>query len=278
MTAKPAQHRHPHNDTMQLVFWALWSLVGVFGTIAHATNVMEVDLVFPRNETYTTDQQMPVVFAIRNAQLGPLLQPSIEYQVRNRSDLGQTMPSHHHLFLNVSWTDYEPYYAYTFINMTAEGTFQIFWTTSWVFCNQTGDRNQIVRDHTTELLYFTIKKDAPATDLVAVTANDQLCNASPGISVNISSATAVPSSPEKGTCALMDPSNPIGVSSDPCRVNIDGSTAERIQNSLRERLCSALNADRPADCTTKENAAQSGAVVGIKCLAAAIVTVGFFLA
>ncbi|KAK4172710.1 hypothetical protein QBC36DRAFT_337249 [Triangularia setosa] len=221
---------------------------------------------------------MPVVFAIRNAHLGPLLQPSISYQVRNRSDLDQSMPSHHHLILNVSWTDYEPYFAYTFINMTAEGTFQIFWTTSWVFCNQTGDRNQILREDTTELLYSTIKKDAPVTDLVAVTASDQPCNASPGVSVNISNTTAVPSFPEKGTCALIDASNPIGVSSDPCRINIDEPTAERIQNSLRERLCSALNPERPADCTTKENAAQSGAAVGINCLAVAIVMIGFFLA
>lgn len=236
---------------------------------------MEVDLVFPRNETYTTDQQMPVVFAIRNAQLGPLLQPSISYQVRNISDLGQSGPSNHHLFLNVSWTDYEPYFAYTFINMTAEGAFQIFWSTSWIYCNQTSGRNKIVRDDSTELLHFIVKKDAPATDLVAVTANDEPCNASPGGSINISNMTAVPSFPDKGSCALMDASNPVGVSSDPCRVKIDEPTAERIQNNLRERLCSALNPDRPADCTTKDNAAQSGAAVGIKCLAVAIVMVGF---
>ncbi|KAK4195985.1 hypothetical protein QBC40DRAFT_288050 [Triangularia verruculosa] len=263
---------------MHFLVWTFWSLVGLFGTTAQASSMMQIDLVFPRNETYTTDERMPVVFSIRNAQLGPLLQPSIEYKVRNRSDLGQDGPSNNHLFLNTNWTDHEPYFAYTFINMTAEGTFQMFWASSWAFCNQTGDRTKLVRDHAAELLSFTIKKDAPATNLLDLTPSVHSCNTSPGVSISISNTTAVQPFPNRGSCALMDPFNPVGVSLDPCGVTIDKSTAQRIQDDQRERLCSVLNPNRPADCTEKKNAAQLGGTAGIGCLAVFVVMAGLLLA
>ncbi|KAK4641518.1 hypothetical protein QC761_0074880 [Podospora bellae-mahoneyi] len=265
---------------MHLFVWALWSLLGVLGAVAQAANVMEVNLVFPRNETYTTDQQMPVIFAIRNAHLGPLLKPTVRYLIYNNSDLGQSMPQHEHQFLNASWTDHEPYFVYTFLNMTVEGSYRVLWITSWAHCNGTGDRMRFISDDKTELLDFTIQKDTPATDLVALTlpGRGQACNASPGVTISITNDTLAAPFPHNGNCAVMDPVTPVDASSDPCQLSIDEATAERIQTTIQERLCSGLISERPADCPVNENAAQPGAAQGMWCLAAVGGTMGLLLA
>ncbi|THC87758.1 hypothetical protein EYZ11_012793 [Aspergillus tanneri] len=58
-------------------------LVGVavgLGAIVGASGVLEVDLVFPRNETYAPTDYFPVVFALQNAERARYLKSQLKLQ------------------------------------------------------------------------------------------------------------------------------------------------------------------------------------------------------
>jgi hypothetical protein len=45
------------------------------------SGVVEVDLLFPRNETCAPTEYMPLVFAFQNPEMAPLFGPSVGYQL-----------------------------------------------------------------------------------------------------------------------------------------------------------------------------------------------------
>ncbi|KAK4155344.1 hypothetical protein C8A00DRAFT_13646 [Chaetomidium leptoderma] len=66
---------------MRLPARAVWSLVASLawlGAIVNAAGVLEVDLVFPRNETYAPPTYMPVIFAFRNPELARHVRPTAQ--------------------------------------------------------------------------------------------------------------------------------------------------------------------------------------------------------
>jgi hypothetical protein len=80
-----------HILSLSRTAWSLMAALACLGGIinaaepAVAAGVVEIDLVFPRNETYAPTQWMPVVFAVRNTELARYLIPSMSYSVRNSS-------------------------------------------------------------------------------------------------------------------------------------------------------------------------------------------------
>ncbi|KAF1835103.1 hypothetical protein BDW02DRAFT_579077 [Decorospora gaudefroyi] len=61
---------------------AILFLAACAGAVNAALGVMEVDLVFPRNETYAPTEIFPLIFAFQNSELAPLLKPRLsEYHV-----------------------------------------------------------------------------------------------------------------------------------------------------------------------------------------------------
>ncbi|KAJ5219643.1 hypothetical protein N7468_008847 [Penicillium chermesinum] len=49
------------------------------GTIINASNILEVDLIFPRNETYAPAELFPIIFAIQNPERARYLTPELTY-------------------------------------------------------------------------------------------------------------------------------------------------------------------------------------------------------
>ena len=65
---------------------ASWLLAACMGTIINASDILEVDLLFPRNETYAPTNRFPVVFAFQNSKRARYLNPQISYILWNERE------------------------------------------------------------------------------------------------------------------------------------------------------------------------------------------------
>ncbi len=264
---------------MHPVSRAVWSLVGslaCLGAVVNAAGVVEIDVIFPRNETYAPSDRFPVVFAVQNAALAKHLRLDIDSFIRNGSDLTNVFGHYSHDLANANFSS-EPYFAYYWRTFDTEGPHELFASVSVASCNASSEPVTIVGNSTNFSVLFTVKKGAQEADLVAATANDKTCSAKDGVAVSVTDQTLeYPASGrlEAGTCAVLDDSSPTPTA-DPCRVKIDKTVVESISASLLSDLCKRLNP--PADCP-KESAVQQLAVVGVASFAAALGAIGFLLA
>ncbi|RYO88807.1 hypothetical protein DL764_008681 [Monosporascus ibericus] len=265
---------------MHLVSRAVWSLAGslaYLGPVVNAAGVLEIDVVFPRNnETYAPTDQFPIVFALQNAELAKHLKPSIHSFVRNGSNLEAAF-GHAHADLTYANYSSEPYFVYRYVNIDTEGPHELFSTASWQSCDESGDQVGILGNNTNFSVDFTINRGGQEVDLVAATANDKTCSAEDGVAINVTDQTReVPASGDRpaGTCAVLASSFPTPTAN-PCRVKIDTAVAASMSASLHAALCKGSNP--PADCS-KENAVQQLAVAGVASFAAAFGAIGFLLA
>jgi hypothetical protein len=85
----------------------IWMLAACLGTVINASDVLEVNLIFPRNETYAPNDTFPVVFALKNSERARHLNPSISYSLRDED--GDKVYNLWHELQWVKWTDQETY-------------------------------------------------------------------------------------------------------------------------------------------------------------------------
>ncbi|KAK4249247.1 hypothetical protein C7999DRAFT_30300 [Corynascus novoguineensis] len=275
---------------MYVISRALWPLLGLFaclGTIVNAANMLEIDLIFPRNDTYApTDRSnnaswIPVVFAIQNAEMARHLKLSFESLIWNNSNMNAFGHADHDL-TDANYTS-EPYFVYHHLKIDTEGTYSLSSWVSWYICNKTGDQVGFVRSSTNFGVDFTIKKGAQEVDLVAATADEKTCSTENGIALNVTNETyEVPPSKKPyyrthlldGTCAVLTSTSPT-TTANPCEVKIDTAVVASMSASLHAWICKGLYP--PADCP-KDNAVQQLAVVGIASFVATFGAIGFLLA
>ncbi|KAJ5684483.1 uncharacterized protein N7477_000828 [Penicillium maclennaniae] len=236
---------------------ASWLLAACIGNVAGAagTGVLEVDLIFPRNDTYPPTNNFPVVFAFQNAQRARYLNPSIQYLMWNL----QTDDTSFTLSHDLGWKNAteETYLAHEVMSFPSqEGRYKLSWSLTWDIHNKT-----------TWATYFTINDSAPQVDLVAATVT-KTCPDEYGMIINVSDKTLkVPSSVEwsgknwnNDTCAVLANSTS-APTPDPCRVHIDRAAAESINASVTARVCRGSGIDPPDYC--EKNAATRLAVAGV---------------
>ena len=278
---------------MRLFSWAAWAMVAslaCLGAVVDAAGgVLEVDLVFPRNETYAppTDS-IPVVFAFQNAAFAQYLNHKISYTVRNQSDLaGNPILSFNHDLRWANWSSHEPYLVAAFHEiLKTEGRWRLTWSVNWQSCEEDsfpalGSGRGLIGNDSTWSVDFAVEKGAQTVDLVAATANDKTCPAELGVAINVTGKTVkVPSSANWSggdTCAVVASSSPTPTAN-PCRVKIDSTAASSLSASWTAELCGSLNP--PASCPSKNAAAgtQRLAVAGAACLGVTLGALGFFLA
>lgn len=276
-----------------------WSLLLVslisLGTVANAANsgIIEIDLLFPRNETYAPTEWMPIVFSIRNGELTKHLGSLLEYRGWNKSDFGAAGFSA--TFDNLKWANWSsqeksstspsstPYFVYDFRDdLQKEGSWRLSWDFLYVSCNEGWDPNRpntgrsAFLNTTSRSVEFTIKKDGgQPVDLVAATANDKTCFDESVAAINVTGKTQPVRSADfdmdDRICAVVGSPEP---TTTPCQVKVDSAVAASMTASLRARLCNPLiTLDPPADC--EDSAAQRLAVAGLASLAAAAGIIGF---
>lgn len=262
-------------------------LLAAIGTTINAYDILEVDLAFPRNETYAPADRFPIVFAFQNAEHARYLNPAISYTLWNLQDLDTSVTSSHDL-RGTNWTDQDIYLAHSYSTLFKnEGRYKVSWTVTWQSCDEDAFENRLstanmIDNMTTWATYFTTQSSARKVDLVAATSK-KTCPEEYGVLINVTDKTMkVPWNVRwsggdytNDTCAVVAKSTPTATP-DPCRVHIDKTTVESMEASLLARLCSGLYP--PSDCPEdKKNAAQQLAVVGMSCLLAAFGAFGFFL-
>jgi hypothetical protein len=245
-----------------------WLLAAYMAAIANAAGytagILEVDLVFPRNETYAPTDWFPVVFAFQNAERARYLNLHIEYTIRKPADPWNGRVSRSHDLRWTNWSSHDPYFVYAFSGSFAtEGHWMLAWHLSWQSCNEEA---------------FT------KVDLVAAATANDTCPPEQGVAINVTDKTMhVPSWAEHWSggdhtgdiCAVVASSSPTPTP-DPCRVDIDSAIVASMSASLTATLCRGLNP--PPDCPKDDdNAAQKLAVFGVSCLLAAFGAFGFFL-
>ncbi|KAK4125353.1 hypothetical protein N657DRAFT_644220 [Parathielavia appendiculata] len=265
-------------------------LLVCLGVIADAAGVLEINVVFPRNETYAPNPWFPVVFAFRNAHLAQYLRPRIVWSIQNASDaLGTVLGGRVHELSWVNWTIHEPYFVYGFVDLeAAEGQWELFWWGDWLSCDLSGSEPAFKVNKTEpsqRSLEFTIKAGGQAVDLVAATANDDTTCVQPGVALNVTDETRWvvdkpldPNDYGDATCAVLASSTPTPTAN-PCQVEINSAAASSIWASLTARRCEYRDANdnlAGLDCL-KDNAAERLAVAGVACLAAAFGALGYLL-
>jgi hypothetical protein len=253
----------------------------------NASDILEVDLLFPRNETYAPTDRFPVVFAFQNSKLARYLNPEISYTLWNLQHNTASFSLTHDL-RGRNWTGQDTYLAYDFVDQfEREGQYRVTWTVTWQSCDEEAFENELrganmIYNSSTWGTGFTTQSSAPKPDLVAATAN-KTCPGEYGMLINVTDKTMkVPrrvvwsgGDYTNGTCAVLAKATPTSTPQ-PCRVHIDNTTVASMEASYLARLCGGLNP--PSDCPgDKKSAAQQLAVAGISCLLATFGALGFFL-
>ncbi|KAJ5855915.1 uncharacterized protein N7529_009859 [Penicillium soppii] len=259
----------------------IWMLAACLGTVINASDVLEVNLIFPRNETYAPNDTFPVVFALKNSERARHLNPSISYSLRDED--GDKVYNLWHELQWVNWTDQETYFAHKYTDaFSTEGRWSVLWTLGWDSCNVESPEygNEVISNTTTRRTMFTTSNSASKLDPLAATAN-KTCTGQPGVAINVTDKTKSISSRlwEGGkytnhTCAVVAASPT--PSTNPCRTQIDKTTLASMEASKLARYCD-LHFNKPAECPDKKSAAQSLAVAGLSCLLGLTGALGFFL-
>ncbi|CAK7212943.1 hypothetical protein SCUCBS95973_001631 [Sporothrix curviconia] len=215
---------------------------------------VEVDLVFPRNETYAPSAVFPIVFAFQNAPFAPPLDPTFVMDLWQGHDHNTT------IYLNdisLGGTNFSaatsdaPLYVYTFatnLNTTNNGADA---ATQYNFVWSFGAGNCSVIDGVTTLgggfidanIVFTIARDGGAAPDIAP-GNDT--NSSSGstcglshLAFNLTGTLPVPD-PTKydghDTCAVFSDTTPTPVAN-PCAATADAAAASSIAAAMTSRAC-----------------------------------------
>lgn len=249
--------------------WLAW-LSTLVATVHATVEPVEVDLVFPRNETYSPTDEFPIVFAVQNPQRAELLNLDLSYFIGwGDSEYNYTLGRSNLLPANLSSAD--PYFAYSYFNMNRTNYWYVSWTLRWQSC----DEEALVNDNEGGLFsrshqgtqYFTTDDSAPKdVDLVAATADATCPNLINSIMIYVTD-TIMQSPAElnqavRDTCVLTvdSPDTANSTAPDPCRIAIDEQAAASMAAARREECDPSFNTYPPEDCPAKNGALQPAAL------------------
>jgi hypothetical protein len=250
ISAQPSFHiTILHHFNMQVA----WLHLACLGAVNAASGVVEVDLVFPRNDTYAPSSTFPIIFAFQNPGLAPFLNLGLFLSIQNFDDMarmqGEKSPDYDMRWANFSSNN--PYYELRVLNFGKEGTWIVTWDVGWNSCTQDsldGMHGEPIRTNiTSRWMVFTTKASGKEVDLVAATTNRN-CSEDKGVAISIAATLSVPYNVDweynngNGTCASMASTTPAPT---PCQVKFDSIAASSMSSSITSRNCAATR--RPGD-------------------------------
>ncbi|KAJ5701127.1 hypothetical protein N7488_008675 [Penicillium malachiteum] len=212
-------------------------------SISASPGIFEVDLVFPRNATYSPQALTPIVWALQNPSLASPLTASLTWNLwegNNRGSPGSVGGGAIELSLmNVSSS--EPLLVPEFVNTVAypDGDWTLTWTLSIYNCSQLeGHYQDITRSDST---VFTISKSGQDPDLVAATAADE-CGAIEAYAFNVTSFGDV--------CGYLGPTP----TTNPCAVTINSTATSSLYAAATAYACSPLSRNENVTCPSTTSA------------------------
>lgn len=255
--------------------WFLLACVGVVAVAgSDASGIVEVDLVFPRNETYAPAPIFPIIFGFQNPSIALFLNPIILVTVWDRGNMKNSVLTMSYDLKGANFSSGDPHLAHSgFTRFNKEGTWMLTWTVDWDSCTKDAlespsHSRPIVNNVTDNSVIFTTRGSSQEVDLVSST-NNKDCDETEGLTFNVTDTLNVPSRVDWSggeTCAVVALSAP---KPDPCRIKIDSAAASSIFAAATAQICAGTSP--PISCPQEDgdaNAGQRLVVGGIVCLAA----------
>lgn len=234
-------------------------------TIRDHENIVEVDLIFPRNDTYAPAQLIPIVFAIQNTKAAKSATGIIRWNIYDLEAekltgklTGVDQDDAYFNTLNIS--DSDPYF-------TRQATSKIFnrtgtWLLKWEFltsnCTKSAFNGQTVQNLVSidKRIVFTTKTGSPQPNIASdsSTQRNDTCDSTQGVAVKILTTLPTDGSADfldTNTCSVLDGEFRNG---NPCGVHIDAATAANISSSITARAC-ASNSIPAESCPRKHDSA-----------------------
>ncbi|KAJ5159365.1 uncharacterized protein N7482_006369 [Penicillium canariense] len=208
-------------------------------------SIAEVDLLFPRNDTYAPTVLMPLVFGIQNPSAAVPLHLSLWWNLWQLEGGNMTgygvIPKAYYIPTGArQYYEYSSFYDLT----TIEGTWLFQWHVDSVNCSQFPANNYSMGSYTQgKRIIFTTKNGAQAPDLVTATADD-VCASAEGFTFNVTGLEKVsirsPDNPDGKdsvtTCADVVPMSPT-YRPNPCAAQLNATGASSISLALTTTAC-----------------------------------------
>ncbi|KAJ5522065.1 hypothetical protein N7527_006180 [Penicillium freii] len=247
---------------------AAWALPAAAVTFPQT---VEVDLIFPRNETYAPSEVFPIVFAFQNAALIPSLDPSFDINLwvnveHNTSILPANIDLTAVNFSSAAVGD-QPLYVYTFatnLNTTNNGADAVtLYNLVWAFGagNCSGDDRSATTfggGFESSNVIFTIAQSGAAPEIsnnASTSTNASACTGLSHLAFNVTGTLPVADTRKwdgHNTCAVFSDTTPTPVGS-PCAATADASAAASISAAATSKACAAFS---PAiSCPSKKSIA-----------------------
>jgi hypothetical protein len=270
---------HPEFDNrlspllLGIIMRAALFLLALFGAVDATSGTFEIDLVFPRNETYAPRPNFPVIVGFENSELAPNLNPSISLEIDDLNAPNKSSVSVIYHLESTNWTSSDPYYELKVFRalLQEEGSWNVFWTVSWTSCTEDSDPNipgtMLLHNQARRNVIFTTKNSAQEVDLLAATT-DRNCSENGGVAINIATTLPVPegvSWDQGSTCASVASTTPALT---PCRVKFNSDAALSMSSVVSSIVCRQTS-DIGAPCSPEDEAKNdaqrlvSGAVAGL---------------
>lgn len=210
-------------------------VAGSMTALANTPNVLpdsgifEVDLLFPRNETYTPQALMPIVWALQNPFLGVPAQATIFWALwegNNFTGPGSISQGLLELTVGTDLSITEPALFNRIVNTISypEGTWTLSWEISVSNCTPSANPQPITLSNT---VIFNTSSSGQTPDLVAATSPDK-CGKAEGFAFNVMSSNS-------SLCAGIGPTPT--TTTNPCGATINPSAASSIAADATAMAC-----------------------------------------
>ncbi|KAA8646333.1 hypothetical protein EYZ11_013272 [Aspergillus tanneri] len=230
----------------------------------------EVDVVFPRNDTFELMPLMPIVFAVQNPAAIGQVYPTLEYMVSSLDTPSEDkihwaqLPIRR-LPANETTT--------TFLHdglanrLNTENMWEFAWTMRWTNCSTSDNGTAFDDDHGLDdqdgfhrrtsspyqSFIFTTAKGGRQPNLTAISIGDD-CGRTQALAFNVTQTLKVPTGPLRGdgvsSCALLASPAP---TPRPCKVSVAPEAASSISSTLTHAECYA--ATPAVSCPPKSDGA-----------------------
>lgn len=269
------------NFRMRRAFWLLAALI----TSATSNEIIDVNLIFPQNETYKPTDIFPVVFAFQNPDRARHITFTINYDLQSwdGNNQGHELSRIHDL-RGANWSSSDPFLVHDYFSTRdIPGKWGLRWSLNWESCDEEEFENpsmhaEINFNKTSFLTHFTVEEPGATEngsepldiDLVAATSETSCPDPwlDTGLGINVTDRIMDASflmDWDNGrftnwTCAVIEPTPTVP---DPCQVTINRTVAQSMQASFASARCRSI--PRPDDCPEEDNSALKGAegVLGV---------------
>jgi hypothetical protein len=215
--------------------------------------VVEVDLVFPRNDTYRPGA-IPILFAVQNSALAVLLAMRVGWTVREYG--GNHPVSGYRGLLCDELAQSDPFFTTegmdSALTTDSEATWNLVWHVQSQNCSVMDNDQQISQILQTRQLIFTTKKGAQQPDVLQGTGT---CANSPGVTFNVTDTLPISARHNRGrgSCNVLAP-GPFPVAN-VCAIAIGPAVAATATKRTPQSFCTTAT----ITTTALDNAAARGA-------------------